>query len=411
MGRIVFSNARIFDGSGAPCADGEVLVEDGVIRDVSPVSLGAGDADVVDCGGRVLMPGMIDAHVHVYAANIGDSQGMRLGASYLAHHAARFLRDALDSGFTTVRDMGGGDRGLAFAIRDGLLPAPRLFYGGRIITQTGGHGDFRSADVAAHGLMCGCAGHGDAASAIADGADQVRAAVREELRRGASHIKVMASGGVGTPGDPIDRCQYGEDEIRAAVDEATRWGVYVAAHCHPNEAIRRCIALGVRTIEHATLIDEETAQMAVDRGAYLVPTLSVIFALAQMGPKAGLPPESMDKLAVVAERAVSGLALMHAAGAKIGFGTDLLGPLYPLRGTEFPLRAKVMKPADILRSACQVNAEILQQQGRLGCVAPGAHADLLVVDGDPTVDIEILSRGGAALPVIMQAGRFHKRTI
>ncbi|WP_028007561.1 metal-dependent hydrolase family protein [Solimonas flava] len=409
MTGILFRNARIFDGHSGDCAEGcAVRVADGLIQEVSTGALRAGDAEVIDCGGRTLMPGLIDAHVHVYAASFDVARDARLGAGYAAHYASRFLRHALDRGFTTVRDVGGGDRSLAQAIADGLLDAPRFFYGGRVLSQTGGHGDFRSADE--DGAACGCAAHGSFGMAVVDGPQAVRLAVREELRRGAHHIKLMSSGGVTSPTDPIDRCQYADDEIRVAVEEAARAGAYVAAHCHPLAAIRRAIELGVRSIEHATLIDADTAALAAAHGSYCVPTLAVSAALQAQGAALGLPSASLDKLARIAEHALTGLDHMQQAGVHIGFGTDLIGPLHRHTELEFQLRRQVQSPLNVLRSACSVNAALLQQPGRLGCIAPGAHADLLVVDGDPLRDPAALAAGGA-LAMIMKAGRFHKRQI
>jgi imidazolonepropionase-like amidohydrolase len=259
---IVFRSARVFDGeSEALRVDVNVFVQGNVISEISERPVGA-DEEVVDCGGRVLMPGLIDAHVHVYAAGLNIVRVAQSPMSYLAHFAAQFLHASLDRGFTTVRDVGGADIDLVLAIKDGLLDrVPRLLYGGRVISQTGGHGDFRPGDHSLEtGHYCGCSYHADQLAVIADGADAVRKAVREELRRGASHIKIMASGGVASPTDPLDRCQYSDDEILAAVEEADRAGFYVAAHCHPKEAVHRAAALGVRSIEHATLIDLATAE-------------------------------------------------------------------------------------------------------------------------------------------------------
>lgn len=413
--RIIFHNARVFDGDSQDLRDGvSVLIEGNTVRAIFEGHENAGDeTDVVDCGGRVLIPGLIDAHVHVYASTLNISRAVQTPLSYLAHFAARFLRSSLDRGFTTLRDAGGADVGLASALKDGLLEgAPRLFYGGRVISQTGGHGDFRPGDHALeHTYHCGCFSHTDALAVIADGVDAVRRAVREELRRGASHIKLMASGGVASPTDPLDRCQYSDEEIRAAVDEATRAGSYVAAHCHPAEAVKRSAMLGVRSIEHATLIDEETAQVVAERGAFAVPTMATLFALLEEGEKLGFPPVSMEKLRRISDRAILGLEIMKDAGVKMGFGTDLLGELYVRQSSEFVLRAKVLKPIDILRSACTVNAELLGQTGRLGCIREGALADLLVVDGNPLDDISVLAKGGENLTVIMKDGKFHKRLI
>jgi imidazolonepropionase-like amidohydrolase len=246
---------------------------------------------------------------------------------------------------------------------------------------------------------------------IADGADAVRKAVREELRRGASHIKIMGSGGVASPTDPLDRCQYSDDEIRAAVDEADRAGSYIAAHCHPKEAIRRSAALGVRSIEHATLIDRETAEFVAEKGSFTVPTMATLFALLEEGEKLGFPPVSMEKLRRIGDSTLTSLEIMKQAGVKMGLGTDLLGALHTRQSSEFELRSRVLPAIDILRSACAVNAELLGEEGRLGCVREGAMADLIVVDGDPLADVTVLGGAGERLAVIMNSGRFHKRSL
>jgi imidazolonepropionase-like amidohydrolase len=323
------------------------------------------------------------------------------------------MRASLERGFTTLRDVGGADVGLASAMRDGLLiGVPRLFYGGRVISQTGGHGDFRPGDHALDDVACcGCGFHGDHMAIIADGADAVRRAVREELRRGASHIKIMASGGVASPTDPLDRCQYSDEEIRAAVDEATRAGKYVAAHCHPDIAIRRAAELGIRSIEHCTLVERATADVMAEKGAYAVPTMATIVALAEEGKELGLPPASVDKLKGLRDAAFRSLEILKSAGVKMGLGTDLLGPQHVRQSSEFALRAQVLPAIDVLRAACAVNAELLGQAGRLGCVRKGAAADLVLVEGNPLEDISLLSRNGEHLVAIMKDGVFYKRTM
>jgi imidazolonepropionase-like amidohydrolase len=409
---ILFRNAKIFDGSSAKLQVGlEVLVVGEQIQTIGPVgSVLAEDVKIIDCAGGTLMPGIIDAHVHVYGASLNVTRLVQSPMSYVAHYAACFMQASLNRGFTTLRDMGGADVGLALAIKDGLLQAvPRLFYGGRVISQTGGHGDFRTND---HNLndhqYCGCGGHVDILATVADGVDAVRKAVREELRRGASHIKVMASGGVASQSGRLDRCQYSEEELRSAVDEAERAGSYVATHCHPTEAVRRSAALGVRSIEHATFIDRPTADFVAERGSYVVPTMAIVGGLVEKGAELGVSSISMEKLKRVAEQATRSIQIMKEAGIRMGFGSDLLGALSPRQATEFILRAEVLPAIDILRSACSVNAEIMGQSGRLGCVKEGAAADLLVVNGDPLEDISLLGRDGAALNVIMAAGRLHK---
>jgi imidazolonepropionase-like amidohydrolase len=413
--KIVFRSARIFDGESETLGEGlDVVIADGVIREISARRLEPEPGmEVIDCHGRVLMPGLIDAHVHVYASGLNLVRVAQSPVSYLAHFAAQFLHASLDRGFTTVRDVGGADVGLALAIKDGLLDrVPRLFYGGKVITQTGGHGDFRPGDHAFDGgHCCGCSFHSDHFAIVADGADAVRRAVREELRRGASHIKIMASGGVASPTDPLDRCQYSDDEIRAAVDEADRAGSYVVAHCHPAEAVRRAAAMGVRSIEHATLIDAKTADLVAERGSFAVPTMATLIALVEEGATLGFPPANMLKLSKVADSAFSSLEIMKRAGVKMGFGTDLLGSLHVRQSTEFTLRARVLPAIDILRSACVVNAELMGQSGRLGCIREGATADLLVLDGNPLEDISVLGSGGDRIAAIMKGGKFHKRMI
>ncbi len=412
---IVFRGARIFDGQSEQLiANHDVIVSGDTIESVLPAaSPQPPGAEIIECAGRVLMPGLIDAHVHVYAAGLNITRLVQSPMSYLAHFAAQFLHGCIDRGFTTVRDVGGADVGISRAIRDGLLKdVPRLFYGGRVISQTGGHGDFRPGDHSLDQVVCcGCGFHADHMAVVADGADAVRRAVREELRRGASHIKIMASGGIASPTDPLERSQYSDDEIRAAVDETERAGSYVAAHCHPAQAVRRAAELGVRSIEHATLIDRETADIVASRGAYAIPTMATIFALAEEGRELGLPAVSLDKLARVSHRAIESLDILKQAGVKTGFGTDLLGAQHIRQCTEFTLRAQALPAIDILRSACSVNAELLGQSGTLGCIRPGAAADLLLVDGNPLDDISLLARNGEALAVILKAGRFHKRRL
>ena len=410
MATVVFKNARVFDGfSAEPLENACVVVEGEHIRAVEPRFTPVAGAEVVDCAGRTLMPGMIDAHVHVYASSCNLSAVARNLPSYNAAFAVRFLRHALDCGLTSVRDAGGADVGLARALRDGLFAGSRLHYGGKMISQTGGHGDFRLPDESPP--LCGCCGHMDGLAILADGVPELRRAVREELRRGATHIKIMASGGVASPSDPLERCQFSDEEIEAVVDEATRAGSYVAAHCHPAEAIRRCAALGVKSIEHGTLIDSSTAAFVAERGAYIVPTMAVIFALHDDGARLGLPPASIEKLNKIVERSLDGLQIMKRAGVKMGFGTDLLGPHYVRQCTEFTLRRQVLEPIDILRSVCAINAEVLGKAGSLGCIAPDAAADILIVDGDPLSDIGVLAENGTRLPIIMKAGAFHRRTL
>ncbi|HET8883458.1 MAG TPA: amidohydrolase family protein [Solimonas sp.] len=409
MDTILFENATLFDGVSADTPDGMfVLVEGQHIREVSERPIRNDRAQRIDCSGRTLMPGLIDNHVHIYGESL-KVQPPEPPITYRAQYAQKFLRHILSCGFTTVRDVGGGDHGMAMALRDGFLDGPRFYYGGVFLTQTGGHGDMRPAHQGSD--FCTCGSLRNSFSVTADGVDECIKATREELRKGAHHIKIMASGGVVSPTDPLDRCQYSDAEIRTIVEECRRHGAYVAAHCHPAEAIRRCAELGVRSIEHGTLIDDDTARIVVECGAYVVPTMATIFALKDIGRELGLGAASYEKLLQVADAAINGLAVMKKAGVKMGFGTDLLGQTHTRQCSEFTLRREALAAFDILHSATAVNAEILGLQGRLGVVAPGAFADLLVVDGNPLRDLNLLAADGAHLSVILNDGRFAKRRL
>lgn len=411
MTAILFTNAAIFDGRGPEAYGGEVLVADGLIQQVSEHGVKRpADCEVVDVGARTLMPGLIDAHVHVWASDLDILRIITRRADYLAAFAYRSLAAMLDRGFTTVRDAGGTDLGVVQALEDGLAPGPRLLHAGKVLSQTGGHGDWRRPGD----ISCACElreGGGARFTHVVDSPDQVRWAVREELRQGAHQIKIMGSGGVASPADPVDRMQFSDAEISAAVEEAERHGAYVMAHCHPPRAVQRCAELGVRSIEHATLIDEEAAQAVKAMDAFVVPTLATIYALLEDGERLGLPPVSQAKLRQVAGGVQQGLQVMRRTGLRVGFGTDLLGAQQDRQGTEFALRAQVFEPAEILAQATSINAQLLRMDDRIGRVAEGFIADLIVVDGDPLADVSPFDQGGASLPVIMQAGRLHKRTL
>jgi imidazolonepropionase-like amidohydrolase len=410
MSAYIFENCRLFDGVSRNLRDGtHVLVVDGRIEEVSDSPIKAGSAERIDVAGRTLMPGLIDAHVHAVAAtpNLGLLDAMP--QSLIAQYSRRFLEAALNRGFTSLRDAGGADYGLAAAIERGLIKGPRLFYSGKVLSQTGGHGDLRGTDERLD--ICPCCKGSSIFSHIVDGVDAVRAAAREELRKGASQIKIMASGGVSSPSDPIWVLQYSKGEIKAAVEEATAWRTYVMAHAYTAEAIDRCLAEGVRSIEHANLIDAKVAEQVKARDAFVVPTLVTYAALEEYGEAEGFPAVSLAKLADVRSAGVEAVGLLRERGVRLGFGTDLLGEMHVHQGREFLIRREVESPVDTMISATSVNAALLQKEGALGCIAPGAEADLLVVDGDPTVDVELLAGQGEAMSVIMTGGQFHKRTI
>ena len=407
---IVFEGCRVFDGASAePREDATVVVEDGRIKEVADGALGVpADAERVACGGRTLMPGLIDAHFHALLVDLNIPALDDMPASLLHQHARHNLEGALRRGFTTVRDAGGADLGLALAVERGLIAGPRILFAGRGLSQTGGHGDMRKQT---RFEPCGCAGYHGPLTQVADGVDAVRQVVREELRKGAHQIKMMVSGGVLSPTDPIWMDQYSDEEIRVGVEEAATRRTYVMAHAHTASAVRRCAELGVRSIEHGTLIDAEAAEAAAAAGAFVVPTLVTLFAMIESGDQFGLPKIFAEKLQGLGEDGLRSLDICRTAGVPMGFGTDLVGPLHDRQSQEFLIRGQVLPPVEVLRSATSINAALMQRSGELGTIAPGALADILVVDGDPLGDLGLLQGQGRHIPVIMKDGRFHKNEL
>ncbi len=410
MATTIFANCALLDGTASERReDRHVLIEGGLIREVSDRPIASAAAETVDLAGHTLMPGLIDAHVHVIAV---DQALARLGerpASLVTLQAARVLEGMLQRGFTTVRDAGGADGGLAEAVEQGLVRGPRIFPSGQALSQTGGHGDLRPRTRSVSVAACACCEGGAGLARIADGVSECRRAARDELRKGATQIKIMASGGVASPYDPVWNLQYSEEEVRAIVEEARAWHTYVMAHAYTPEAIRRSIDFGVRSIEHGNLIDEATAELVASADAFVVPTLVTFDALHRFGRELGFPEASLKKLGDVREAGLRSLEILQAADVKIGFGTDLLGPMHRHQSHEFAIRAEAMTPIDIIRSATTVNADLLNRKGELGVIAPDARADLIAVDGNPLADIALLDGQGEHLTHIMKDGVFYKR--
>jgi imidazolonepropionase-like amidohydrolase len=405
---IILANCAILDGTRAERReDHHVLIEDGRIGEVSDRPLKSAAAETIDLRGRTLMPGLIDAHVHVLAVDLALARLAEEPLTLTTLRAGRVLEGMLRRGFTTVRDAGGADGGLAEAVAQGLVPGPRLFPSGRALSQTGGHGDLRPRTRSV--TSCACCEYGAGLSRIADGVAECRRAARDELRKGATQLKIMASGGVASPYDPVGNVQYSHEEMRAIVEEAQGWHTYVLAHAYTPEAIGRAVRNGVRSIEHANLIDRETAELVAAAGGFVVPTLVTYDCLHRFGRDLGFPEVSLDKLAEVREAGLRSLEIVQAAGVPIGYGTDLLGPMHKYQTREFVLRAEAMTPFDIIRSATIVNAALLHREGELGVVAPGACADLIALDGDPLADIAVLDGEGEHLAMIIKDGAFHKR--
>jgi imidazolonepropionase-like amidohydrolase len=409
METVLLRHTRLFDGVSAEISEADVLVSDGKIAEIGEPRIKTKTAKVIDVAGRTLMPGLIDAHIHAYFPDVDPLKTERMPMTLVAHRARMMLEKSLKRGFTSVRDAGGGDYGLHLAVEKGWIKGPRVFYCGKALSQTGGHGDMRRGYE--HEL-CACeSGPKGHLSWVVDGVDNLRFAVRSEMRRGAHFIKIMGSGGVASTVDPVHCAQYSAEEIAAVVDEVERHDSYVTAHCHPDIAIRRCIELGVHCIEHGTLISDETAALAAKKGTSIVPTLAVVNSLSLHGKSLGFPPESLKKLRMIAPVYAANVERMKRAGVRIGWGTDLIGELDRDQCTEFELRREIFSPVEILRQATSINAEIMRQSSRLGKVAPGFEADLIVVDGDPLKDVALFTEDGRNVPLVMKAGEIMKMAL
>ncbi len=416
MPRQVLRNARVFDSiNGVVLPASTVVVMDGRIASVTVGEIAAdvGDqansatsgTDSVDIKGRIVLPGFIDCHVHVTAVHHDVWALSMQPPSFITAQARHVLEGMLMRGFTTVRDAAGADYGVQLAVERGFLRGPRLFIAGAPISQTGGHADIRPRGVKE--FMCTCAGLG-LFPAIADGVPEVRRAVREQLRHGANQIKIMAGGGVASPTDPIDGTQYSLEEITAACEEAYAANTYVMAHAYSPRSITRAVQCGVRSIEHGNLLDEPTAKVMKTEGAFLVPTLATYAMLAEEGKRLGWSDEMLGKLDRVKDAGARAIAIAKAEGIPIAFGTDLLGAMHAQQSIEWRLRAGVQTPVEILQSATSVAAKLLNQEGKLGVIAAGAHADLVVVDGDPTADVTLLCDPEKAIVAVMKAGVWEK---
>jgi len=410
MTSTLFNNLRLLDPRRDELCDGmQVLVEDGIVREVSTSSIVSDTAQRIDAGGRTVMPGLIDAHIHLVLTEVNIRLLSDVPLTLLAAKGAVAMRAMLMRGFTTLRDTGGADWGIKAAVEQNLFLGPRLFIAGQPISQTGGHGDFRLRTQST--VFCACCSGLSWTARVADGVPDVIKAVRDELRKGADHIKIMVSGGVASQADPLESLQFRIDEIEAAVEEAARWGTYVAAHAYSPKAIERAVRAGVRTIEHGNLIDSPTAKLMAERGAYLVPTLVTYDSMQRRGRDYGLSDYSLAKNALVLDAGLRSLETARNAGVRIGFGSDLLGQLQNDHMNEFTIRREAMSAADIIRSATLVNAEIVGEAGRIGELVPGAFADLLVVDGDPYRDLSVFDGDGSRIAAIMLNGRFVKNAL
>lgn len=417
----LFQNVRIFDGKGAVLsAPSDVLVRGNTIERIAaePIAVdNAADVRVIAADGRVLMPGLIDAHWHAFMAATPQMVLLTGDPAYLQLLAARQAEATLLRGFTTVRDMGGPVFGLKRAIDEGVMIGPRIYPSGALVSQTSGHGDFRflfelprtPGGPLSHSESMGVA-------AIADSPDEVRLRVREQLRRGASQIKVMGGGGVSSPYNPIESIQYTEAEIRAAVEAADNWGTYVTVHAYTPRAIRQAVAAGVKCIEHGHLIDEPTAKLLADRGIWwsLQPLTYDEDVFARMSPV------SQRKALEVFAGTENAYRLAKKYKVKTAFGADILfdAGAASRQGAYLAKLVRWYTPAEALKMATADNGELMALSGfinpypgMLGVVAEGALADLLLVDGNPLENIELIADPDQNFRLIMKDGVIYKNTL
>lgn len=408
MSSYIFFGGKVLDVDKGALLDGvEVLVEGDRIARVSTETIEAPGVERIDLKGRTLMPGLIDAHVHVIATLVDLAKNAELPSSLIALRSRKIMHDMLMRGFTTVRDLAGADLGMKMAVEEGMIDGPRLVICGKALSQTVGHCDYRSRHDKRelHAASLGALGR------IADGVDEVRRATREEIKGGADFIKIMANGGVSSPNDPIHVLQYSRDEILAIVEEAENYGMYVAAHTYSDASIRRAVECGVKSLEHCNLITAETAKLAAEAGATACPTLVAYEGLALEGAAFGLGADSQAKIDTVRVAGLESLRIMHEAGLPMGFGSDLLGQLHKYQSMEFSIRGKVLPARDIIHSASRVSAKLCMMEGQIGVIAEGAYADFIVVDGDPLQDIELLAHPDENFAAIVRGGQFYKNTL
>jgi imidazolonepropionase-like amidohydrolase len=413
---VLFQNVRIFDGkNGALSPPSNVLVRDNRIEKISAATITA-DAQVINGGGRVLMPGLIDAHWHAMLVRPTPASALANDVGYTNLLAAAEATSTLMRGFTTVRDMGGPAFALKRAIDEGLVAGPRIYPSGAIITITSGHGDFRQLSDLPRtigGMLSRMEKIGG--SMVADSPDEVRVRAREQLMQGATQVKLTAGGGVASPFSPLDVSTFTEPELRAAVEAADNWGTYVATHAYTPASIQRSIAAGVRCIEHGHLMDDATARLMAEKGIWLStqPFLDVATA-------SGLGPAEQDKMRQVVSGTDRVYALAKKYGIKTAFGTDVLfaPALAERQGAMLVSLTRWYKPAEALIMATSTNAELLglsglrnPYPGRLGVVEEGALADLLLVDGNPIENVRLIEDPAKNFLVIMKGGKIYKNLL
>lgn len=411
MPEILFTNANVVrEGFADLQTSLNVLVTGNLISAVSPRSLDHADALVIDVAGRTLMPGLIDAHAHITGLSLSP-KNISYSASEITFAASSYLRNSLMNGFTTIREAGGADYQIARLIAEGIIIGPRLFYSGKALTQTGGGADFRTPSE--HIDPCGHVSPFSVMSVIADGVDEVRKAAREELRQGATQIKLFASGGVVFPSESHSTLyEFSEAELRAAVEEAAARGTYVMAHVYTDEGVRRCLKAGVRSIEHANFVSEKTVAMMAENNAYFDPTFISLVQRIESASETHLSASIVDNIQRTVAKGKQVYSWARNCHVPIAFGTDLWGPeAQKSQLREFEMRIELDSAVNIIQSATTINADLLMQKGKLGTISPGAYADLLIIEGDPLNDVHVMTQPEKNLKLIMKDGVIYKNEL
>jgi imidazolonepropionase-like amidohydrolase len=408
MSVIVFKNATLLDCTGGDLrCSATVVVEGGVICDITGkgASIPPG-AEVVDCAGKTLMPGLIEGHMHVNLfISESPEQTRRNLPSMIVVKCLRILEDTLMQGYTSALDAGGADAGFKHAQSQGLVKGPKLQVCGHTLTQTGGHGDMRLPTEINSPIE-----HYFSVGVVADGVSEVRKAAREELRMGADYVKIMAAGGCASPSDEPDTVQYSLEEMRAAVEEADAVGKIVMAHCYSPRSMQRCAEAGVKRVEHGNFMDEKTAAILREKGVIYCPTLATYDIMARRGADFGIPDYFLRKMKIANESAQEALSHAVRAGLVIGSGSDMVGPAQPFKANELELKSRVMGPMGAILSATKVNSEIMKISDSVGTIEAGKSADILVLDENPIDNISVFQNRDA-IRVIMQDGSFIKNTL
>lgn len=399
----VISRGNILDTQSLTVVgEGDVVIEDGVIRQSGGRHNGKGDISI-DAHGKYVMPGLIDAHVHFRLATMNFARLNHLTEVEFGIIMARLAGETVQRGFTTVRDLGGDLRGLRRAITSGIAPGPRIVSAGRMLTQTGGHGDTRGGDLDTP--QCACEMPGTVFGLVCDGVDAVIKGARHLLRDGSDFLKMHVSGGVASPADPIDGVQYTHDEIRAAVTEAHHRHTYVAAHAYNPDSIIMAVESGVRSIEHGNLIDAAAAKVVARHDATLVPTLVTYFAMSEVGRQLGLPQRNIEKNSAILDAGLRSVETARATGVRLGFGTDLIGETQSYQNREMQIRAEVQPAREVLDSLWNVNARLLGMEGRIGTLAEGAHGDVVVSRVNPLENLPSFADHSNAISHVLLGGR------